>query len=205
MIQIPPPILQGTVAQNQGLENERVEDVLQTSNQVRHDPWREVGKLVGRGKPSFLPPEESLSGLLAPQPSDITQRLLELEASVSQQEQQLEGLLNIAASLRQSTTPEEAMQAIVVQISQLLGADRTTIYEVSEDRTMLNGLAVQGDASIKVMIQSGRGIAGMVAKERRVINLRDAYEHPNFDIRVDRPYWVSNEVCPLRSHVWLTG
>ena len=31
---------------------------------------------------------------------------------------------------------------------------------------MLNGLVVQGDASIKVMIQSGRGIAGLVAKEK---------------------------------------
>ncbi len=137
-------------------------------------------------RPSFLPPEESLSGVLAPKPLNLQQRVAELDTYVAQQVRQLDGLLNIAASLRQSKSPEEAMQAIVVQISQLLGADRTTIYEVSDDKTMLNGLAVQGDASIKVMIQSGRGIAGLVAKERRVINLRDAYEHPNFDIRVDR-------------------
>ena len=150
------------------------------------EDWRNAGILAGRGKPSFLPPEESMSGALAPRPADMAHRLLELEVSVAQQEQQLEGLLTIAASLRKSTTAEEAMQAIVVQISHLLGADRTTIYEVSEDKTMLNGLAVQGDASIKVMIQSGRGIAGLVAKERRAINLKDAYEHPNFDIRVDR-------------------
>ena len=137
-------------------------------------------------RPSFLPPEESLSGILAPKPLNLQQRVAELDVYVAQQVRQLEGLLTIAASLRRSKSPEEAMQAIVVQISQLLGADRTTIYEVSDDKTMLNGLAVQGDASIKVMIQSGRGIAGLVAKEKRVINLRDAYEHPNFDIRVDR-------------------
>lgn len=137
-------------------------------------------------RPSFLLAEDSLSSLLAPQATDPNQRIVELDAYVAQQVRQLDGLLNIAASLRKSTSPEEAMQAIVVQISQLLGADRTTIYEVSDDKLMLNGLAVQGDSSIKVMIQSGRGIAGLVAKERRVINLRDAYEHPNFDIRVDR-------------------
>ena len=138
-----------------------------------------------RPRPSFLPPQESLSGVLAPQPR-FTERLQELESSVAQQERQIEGLLNIAASLRQSTQPESAMQSIVVQISQLLGADRTTIYEVSEDGEMLNGLAVQGEVSIKVAIKSGRGLAGLVAQERRVINLRDAYEHPNFDVRVDR-------------------
>jgi signal transduction histidine kinase/putative methionine-R-sulfoxide reductase with GAF domain len=138
-----------------------------------------------RPRPSFLPPQESLSGTLAPQPK-VEERLLELEASVAQQERQIEGLLNIASNLRQSTKSEEAMQSIVVQISQLLGADRTTIYEVSEDGQMLNGLAVQSQVSIRVMIESGRGLAGLVAKEKRVINLRDAYEHPNFDVRVDR-------------------
>lgn len=141
---------------------------------------------LDRARPSFLPPESSLSGALAPRVESPEQRIRELEAAVAQQEQQLEGLLNIAASLRQSTTPEEAMRAIVVQISHLLGADRTTIYEMSEDQETLHGLAVQGSASIKVMIKSGRGIAGLVAQERRLINLRDAYEHPNFDVRVDR-------------------
>ena len=146
------------------------------------DGW--VG--VQRSRPSFLPPEDSLSGALAPKPETPEQRIWELETSVAQQEQQIEGLLNIAESLRKSTDPEAAMRSIVVQISQLLGADRTTIYEMADDQETLNGLAVQGDASIRVMIKSGRGIAGLVAKEKRSINLRDAYEHPNFDVRVDR-------------------
>ena len=137
-----------------------------------------------RRRPSFMPPTDTIAGRLST-PPERAQRLVELETAVAQQERQIEGLLKIAESLRQSTKPEEAMKSIVVQISRLLDADRTTIYEMSEDGSTLNGLAVQGDISIEVMIESGRGLAGLVARERRVINLQDAYDHPSFDQRVD--------------------
>ena len=36
-------------------------------------------------RPSFLPPEESLSGVLAPKPLNLQQRVAELDAYVAQQ------------------------------------------------------------------------------------------------------------------------
>jgi len=137
-------------------------------------------------RPSYLPPQESLSGAFAPRPLTADERLAQLERSSALHQQQLEGLLNIAATLRQHADPQAAMRAIMVQISELLRADRTTIYELSEDQGTLQGLAVQGDLSISVGIPNGRGIAGLVAATKRPINLADAYEHPNFDIRFDK-------------------
>lgn len=98
----------------------------------------------------------------------------------------MEGLLHISATLRQSKEPREGMQAIVTQISRLLEADRTTIYELSEDQTMLQGLAVQGESSISVGIPNGRGLAGLVASTKKTLNLADAYDHPSFDVRFDK-------------------
>jgi signal transduction histidine kinase/putative methionine-R-sulfoxide reductase with GAF domain len=137
-------------------------------------------------RPMYLPPQESLSGALAPRPLSTEERLAQLELSSERHHLQLEGLLNIAATLRQHADPQAAMRAIMVQISELLQADRTTIYELSEDQVMLQGLAVQGDLSVSVGIPNGRGIAGLVAATKRPINLADAYEHPSFDLRFDR-------------------
>jgi signal transduction histidine kinase/putative methionine-R-sulfoxide reductase with GAF domain len=139
-----------------------------------------------RPRPSYLPSQESLSGIYGPKTDDLLLRLQQLEDAMAQQEKQIGGLLNIAASLRKSRYPEQAMRSIVVQISQLLQADRTTIYEVNEDTQMLQGLAVQGESSISVGIPYTRGLAGMVATSKRSINLVDAYDHPNFDCRFDK-------------------
>jgi signal transduction histidine kinase len=141
-----------------------------------------------RPKPGFLPPQESLSGVYAPIAS-IEERVVQLESAVEQQERRITGILKIAATLRQHRDPRGAMKAIVVQISQLLHAERTTIYELSEDQNTLEGIAVQDESSvdISVNIEGGRGgIAGLVATTKRSINLKDAYEHPKFDIRFDK-------------------
>ena len=141
-----------------------------------------------RPKPGFLPPQESLSGIYAPV-SSIEERVVQLEDAVEQQERRIAGILKIAATLRQHRDPKGAMKAIVVQISQLLHAERTTIYELSEDQNTLEGIAVQDESSvdISVNIEGGRGgIAGLVATTKRSINLKDAYEHPKFDIRFDK-------------------
>ena len=142
-----------------------------------------------KSRPSFLPAQESLSGTPAPAVANDQERIQQLTASVTQQEQQVAGLLNIAASLRESRDPTEAMGSIVVQISDLLDADRTTIYQLDEETDMLIGLAVQGESkesSISVGIPNGRGLAGLVASKKLVINLADAYSHDDFDVRFDK-------------------
>gem|GEM_PF-145750 len=134
----------------------------------------------------YLPSQDSTAERYAPQVGSVEDRARELERAVSRQQQQMEGLLHISATLRQSKAPREGMGAIVAQISQLLEADRTTIYELNEDKTMLQGLAVQGESSISVGIPNGRGLAGLVASTKKTINLADAYEHPSFDVRFDK-------------------
>ena len=62
---------------------------------------------------------------------------------VGEQEARLEGLVRIAANLTASREPKKAMAAIVNDISALLHADRTTIYELRRDERLLRGLAVQ--------------------------------------------------------------
>lgn len=123
---------------------------------------------------------------LAPGDVNVDVRLAQLEAAMGQQEERLSGMLRIAANLGASREPRKAMKAMVVEISRLLKADRTTIYELHRSEGMLKGLAVESEASLEVGVPLGRGIAGIVAERGRVINLKDAYLHPAFDPKFDK-------------------
>ncbi|MEE2755739.1 MAG: GAF domain-containing protein [Myxococcota bacterium] len=144
-----------------------------------------------------------------PDPSDMAQvdalkqRVAELEQVVGSQEDRLAGLLRIAANLTSSREPKKAMKVIVDDISALMQAGRTTIYELCRDERLLRGLAVQGSGSLEVGIPLGRGVAGQVALKNRSINLKDAYQHPHFDPKFDKltGFKTKSMLCvPMRNH-----
>ncbi|MCA9540134.1 MAG: GAF domain-containing protein, partial [Myxococcales bacterium] len=118
--------------------------------------------------------------------ADLERRVAELEAVIADQEHRLAGMARIAANLASSRDPRKAMRAMVAEISNLLQADRTTIYELRRDEGILRGLAVQGETSLEVGIPIGEGIAGEVALRGKPINLKDAYRHPKFDPKYDK-------------------
>lgn len=126
--------------------------------------------------------DESLA--TAPEAPDV--RIEQLETAMSLQEERLAGMLRIAANLGASREPRRAMKAMVVEISQLLKADRTTVYELDRSEGMLEGLAVESENSLIVGVPVGSGIAGIVAERGRVVNLKDAYLHPAFDPKFDK-------------------
>lgn len=132
--------------------------------------------------------------------TDPDERVRLLEAALGEQELRLAGLVRIAANLGRSRDPRKAMRAMVSEISELLHADRTTIYELRGE--MLHGLAVQGETSVEVGVPVGTGIAGQVADRGRAINLKDAYKHPSFDPKFDKltGYRTRSMLCvPMRS------
>ena len=139
-----------------------------------------------RARPGFLPPQESLAGVYAPAALSPEERIGQLEEAVEQQELRLHGMIQISEVLRRSQEPKSAMLDIVVRISDLLNADRSTVYQVDHARGMLVGLAVQGETQVEVGLPFGQGLAGLAAAHRRSINLKDAYTHDAFDPRFDK-------------------
>ena len=94
------------------------------------------------------------------------------------------------------------MKAIVNDITTLLRADRTTIYELNREERLLRGLAVQGSGSLEVGIPIGVGVAGQVALRNKSLNLKDAYQHPHFDPKFDKltGYRTQSMLCvPMRN------
>ncbi|MCB9522284.1 MAG: GAF domain-containing protein [Myxococcales bacterium] len=134
--------------------------------------------------------------------TDPVERVEQLEARLSRQQEQLDGLVRIAENLGRSRDPGKAMRQMVDEISQLLDADRTSIFTLDPGGTLLKGIAVQGETSVEVGVPIGAGIAGLVASRGRAINLKDAYQHHAFDPKFDKltGYRTRSMLCvPMRN------
>jgi adenylate cyclase len=76
---------------------------------------------------------------------------------------------------------QEMLQSITLKTGELLGADRTTIFLLDEEKHELWSIvaAGEGDKSLEIRIPADKGIAGEVATFRSVINIPyDFYSDP---------------------------
>ncbi|BAY60616.1 adenylate/guanylate cyclase with GAF and PAS/PAC sensors [Calothrix brevissima NIES-22] len=79
------------------------------------------------------------------------------------------------------TILEEMLHSITFKTGELLGADRTTIFLLDEDKQQLWSIlaASEGDRSLEIRIPADKGIAGEVATFKKVINIPyDFYQDP---------------------------
>ncbi|MBC6475974.1 MAG: GAF domain-containing protein [Hormoscilla sp. GM102CHS1] len=67
------------------------------------------------------------------------------------------------------------------KIGKLLGADRSTIFLLNEEKTELWSLVAQNEKGefLDIQVRVGEGIAGQVAKSKKLIHISDnVYEYP---------------------------
>lgn len=76
---------------------------------------------------------------------------------------------------------QEMLHTITLKTGELLGADRTTIFLLDEEKQELWSILAEGegDRSLEIRIPANKGIAGEVAMYKRAINIPyDFYEDP---------------------------
>ncbi|MDZ8052230.1 MAG: GAF domain-containing protein [Aulosira sp. ZfuVER01] len=79
------------------------------------------------------------------------------------------------------TILEEMLHSITLKTGELLGADRTTIFLLDEEKQQLWSILAEGegDRSLEIRIPADKGIAGEVATFKKVINIPyDFYQDP---------------------------
>jgi adenylate cyclase len=104
---------------------------------------------------------------------------------------ELDELLRVIETAQQQvsqTTLEQVLEAVTRKISQLLKADRATLFLVDQEAGMLRSKVAQhtGDKPLDIIIPISRGIAGHVARTGETLNIPDAYQHERFDPKTDR-------------------
>eukprot|EP00949_MAST-11_sp_MAST-11-sp1_P003229 g3229.t1 len=125
--------------------------------------------------------QESMNGLRS------LQRQLEeaqmREAKLAESRSRSEFVLELSRTLSESTEINVVIERVVQQATDLLSAERATLFVVDREKRELWSRVAQGTNEIRVPID--KGIVGHVATHNEVVNIEDAYEDGRFNKSID--------------------
>ena len=110
-------------------------------------------------------------------------------------QEQLSAFLNIAAIVGSDVGIETILKRICDQTTQLMRAERTTIYLVERrvGALILKSFIAEGTGVLEVPF--GQGIAGTVAQSQEMLNIRDVYRCSLFDPSYDHKTGFVTRSC----------
>jgi signal transduction histidine kinase len=97
---------------------------------------------------------------------------------------------------------DRLLTLIMDKVTQLMEADRSTLYLLSDDGTTLWSKVLQGDEFSEIRLAVGEGVAGWVAQAGEQVNIPDAYSDSRFQPAVDikSGYRTRSILCtPMRN------
>ncbi len=141
------------------------------SKSVHYDNSSDAGALIKS--------ERTFTEFLAPLTKDSFKQVVTgVEQKLKVVNQTLSMLLD---SQGFETILQEMLSAITLKTAEVLGAERTTIYLLDEDKNELWSIVAEGegDKTIELRFPADQGIAGEVATFRNVVNIPyDFYDDP---------------------------
>jgi GAF domain-containing protein len=119
---------------------------------------------------------------LAPSDAEFLKTLAELERKLLvSQVDILSKVDNEAEEQRSAQALYEVLRDVTSKVGELLGADRATIFLLNDEKTELWSLVAENEEGefLDIQVRVGEGIAGEVAKSKKVIHIPDnVYDDP---------------------------
>jgi signal transduction histidine kinase len=104
-----------------------------------------------------------------------------LQEQLTRERRQLEIVQDIALALGSILDLDELLARIAENVTELMDAERSTIYIVDPVTSDLWSRVAQGEAEVEIRLPMGTGIAGWVAQKGEVLSIADAYADSRFD------------------------
>jgi len=130
-----------------------------------------------------------------------------LEAALRREKKKLELVSEVGSALSSALDLDQLLALLMEKVTQLMEADRSTLYLLSEDGTELWSKVVQGGEVLEIRLKVGEGIAGWVASSGEVVNIADAYNDTRFQPAVDLRSGYRTRSCltvPMRNSIGVT-
>jgi signal transduction histidine kinase len=108
-----------------------------------------------------------------------------VEAALRREQKKVSLVQEVSRALSTASDLDALLRLIVAKVTELMEADRGTLYLVTEDSQQLWSKVVQGEEVVEIRLAVGEGLAGWVAKTREVVNIPDAYADARFQPAVD--------------------
>ncbi|WP_437956945.1 GAF domain-containing protein [Sorangium sp. So ce119] len=134
-------------------------------------------------------------------------RIQELEARLAQAEKTVQALRDVGLALGSTLDLDQLLALILNKITELLDADRATLYLLDEQRQRLFSRIVIGEEARAIELPVGAGIAGHVAKVGRTVRVKDAYRDRRFSRDWDDVTGYRTRsilAAPMKNHVGRT-
>jgi HD-GYP domain-containing protein (c-di-GMP phosphodiesterase class II) len=111
-------------------------------------------------------------------------------------------LIGVASDLTSELDFDRLFPLIVGNVTEVMSAERTSLYVVDWDREEIWTTVAEGIKQIRVPF--GQGISGRVAETGEMINVADAWELPYFDRSFDEKnnFRTRSVICiPVKNHL----
>ena len=95
-------------------------------------------------------------------------------------------LLDVATSVAQTLDLDALIEKIVVKISEILGAERSSLFLLDQETEELWAKKAEGTDDSVIRFPTTEGLAGHVARTGEILNIADAYEDSRFNPSFDR-------------------
>src|SRR5262249_7174875 len=99
---------------------------------------------------------------------------------LARSEKTVQALRDVGLALGSTLDLDQLLELILNKITELLEADRATLYLLDESRSRLLSRIMVGEEAHSIELPLGEGIAGYVAKTGRVVRVKDAYRDKRF-------------------------
>ena len=120
---------------------------------------------------------------LAPQAAPDPVR--SLEAALQREQKKVALVQEVSRALTETGDLDALLILIMGKVTDLMEADRSTLYLMTEDGRQLWSKVSQGGERVEIRLDVGEGIAGWVAQAREIVNIPDAYADQRFQPAVD--------------------
>ena len=106
-------------------------------------------------------------------------------------------LLDVMKSLAAERDLTTLLQKIMHKTSEVMDADRCTLFLVDEEKQEIWSKVAQGESVKEIRVPLSTGIAGHVARTGEIVNIEDAYKDSRFNPEVDKRtgYRTSTILC----------
>ncbi|MBA3453315.1 MAG: GAF domain-containing sensor histidine kinase [Deltaproteobacteria bacterium] len=127
------------------------------------------------------------TGGLAPQaaPSSALSEMATLEDALRREQKKVALVQEVSRALSDSGDLDTLLNLIMAKVTELMEADRATLFLLTEDAQSLWSKVSQGGERVEIRLPVGEGIAGWVAQTREIVNIPDAYADQRFYPAVD--------------------
>ncbi|MDH7498841.1 MAG: GAF domain-containing protein, partial [candidate division NC10 bacterium] len=125
------------------------------------------------------------------------------KADLQSQIDRLYRCLEVGRAVNSETELDRLLQRVMAETTDLMKADRSSLFLLDRERGELWSRIAQGMESREIRFPADKGIAGYVATTGQTLNIPDAYQDPRFNPEVDKEtgYRTQSILClPVLNH-----